>query len=101
MTAFGSVVEGDQRRTSQESERGLNMSDIHSIGYCELAEIRAWKIHDHLDLVPGGPGSGCTAICWSPTAILLQRKRNITHKDVGRHSLASQTRYIFHPSDLH
>lgn len=34
------------------------MSNIYSNGYCELAEIRAWKLKDDLDLVPGGAVPG-------------------------------------------
>lgn len=54
------------------------MSNIYSIGYCELAEIRVWKIQDHLGLEPGGPVSGYAAIY--PTVIVLQRKRNATQR---------------------
>lgn len=63
---------------SFERARGLKMSNIYSIGYCELAEIRVWKIQDHLDLVPGGPVSGNAAIYQA--VIVLQRKRNATQR---------------------
>lgn len=54
------------------------MSNIYSIGYCELAEIRVWKIQEHPDLVPGGPVLGNAAI--SQTVIVLRRKRNATQR---------------------
>lgn len=51
------------------------MSNIYSIGYCELAEIRVWKIQDHLDLVPGGPVSGYAAILESDCYCVTEEKK--------------------------
>lgn len=60
-TGYNRGFNGSHTKSSERA-RGLKMSNIYSIGYCELAEIRVWKMQDHLGLEPGGPVSRYAAI---------------------------------------
>lgn len=71
------------------------INNIYSIGYCESGKDRIIWMQCQVDQNQG-------MLRFTAVRLLLcYRGIEKQHKDVGRCSLAPQTHYIFHPSDLH